>query len=675
MNSENIYSQDRVNSEVSRNIPSAGEVESPNTDNRNFNSLSDLETNHKHALENGNESEAELIEKEINRSVPDNMKFASEPTDSLIRLIKDKPSVPEGDWSALSHLIHDYYVTKNPNDGKQIDMKRGEDGILYVAVSFPETPDSNFSFNTGVYFYKSTNDGSTWNFLSGYYFYHYVESISLIVESRNNSNPDSTRLILFYTANINNNYSSSYLGYATMLSSGLNSYGGVISYPSAGNRFTNICPVSDGAYYQNATYFGVVCTESDNVTGITENVRFFRTANWGLLWIGSAIVTGFNERNPSADYKEGASDSVYIAVERILNASESQIRIIATPWTPSSNKNIYYTTSAGGVKYEKPCMTIRQTSPAQQILITCTKNKNAVYHSTNNLFSWSTDNSLSLSSAPNESVTFCSSAMTGTKPFTAGWVSVTGDSLFMSKGDLGFFLSNYTVKINNLKVSKFVTPVCVTIPHTPEPNSGLIYSTSTFLGDSVFRVYYNREGSKYLNIKLIPQGLYDPASNKLNIRDTVRVYLRSFYSLNTIIDSAKAVIDSNTLNCSFGFNWLSDGVYYLVIKHRNSLETWSPYQVIGGSSFLYNFTDDYNKAFGGNQIQIDSSPEHYAVYSGDVNQDGFIDLTDVIIISNDAGNFANGYKVTDLNGNNFTDLTDVMMAYNNSANFVSLIRP
>ena len=73
--------------------------------------------------------------------------------------------------------------------------------------------------------------------------------------------------------------------------------------------------------------------------------------------------------------------------------------------------------------------------------------------------------------------------------------------------------------------------------------------------------------------------------------------------------------------------------------------------------------------------QVDDSPIRFAIYSGDVNLDGIIDLNDVLLIYNDANNFVTGYIETDVTGNNITDLTDVIIAYNNSAGFVVSIYP
>ena len=187
-------------------------------------------------------------------------------------------------------------------------------------------------------------------------------------------------------------------------------------------------------------------------------------------------------------------------------------------------------------------------------------------------------------------------------------------------------------------------------------------------------------GSGYFtsSIKVIPQGLYNSTSNRLNRKDTVRAYLRNISSPYGIIDSAKSIIDSVTFTGNFIFTNAPSGNYYVQTKHRNSLETWSKsggeaYNL--GSAFSYDFTTASSQAFGNNLLQADAAPVKYAIYTGDVNQDGSIDLTDVIQTYNDANNFVTGYVVTDLNRDNITDLTDVLIAYNNSVNFVVVIRP
>ncbi|MBK6507254.1 MAG: hypothetical protein IPG02_16760 [Ignavibacteria bacterium] len=155
-------------------------------------------------------------------------------------------------------------------------------------------------------------------------------------------------------------------------------------------------------------------------------------------------------------------------------------------------------------------------------------------------------------------------------------------------------------------------------------------------------------------------------------------YLRSTVVPYPIIDSAKAFLNSSGLAYPSFTKAQPLTNYFLVLKHRNSLETWSS-SIVSFSQFLnqatYNFSDLQSKAFGDNMIQVDASPVRFAFFSGDINRDGTVDATDVSTIDNDASNFVGGYVVTDLTGDNFVDGTDFALADNNAANFVSAITP
>ena len=175
-----------------------------------------------------------------------------------------------------------------------------------------------------------------------------------------------------------------------------------------------------------------------------------------------------------------------------------------------------------------------------------------------------------------------------------------------------------------------------------------------------------------LDLKVLIAGLYEPISNKM-VKDTAEIYLRNNSSPYSIIDSAQAMLDSNGKGI-FNFSNVSNSVsYYIAVKHRNSLETWSAV----GSSFIsgslsYDFTNAASKAYGNNQIQKGSK---YCIYSGELNHDGVIDLSDIIPIYNDAVSFLTGYVVSDLTGDFFVDLSDLTIGYNSSADFAHLIRP
>ncbi|MEZ4691794.1 MAG: hypothetical protein R3A12_17200 [Ignavibacteria bacterium] len=136
---------------------------------------------------------------------------------------------------------------------------------------------------------------------------------------------------------------------------------------------------------------------------------------------------------------------------------------------------------------------------------------------------------------------------------------------------------------------------------------------------------------------------------------------------------SKAVLNTSG-NAVYNFNSVPSGSYYLEITHRNSLETWSasPVALTTGGSFAYNFTTAASQAYGNNLILKDGK---YCDYSGDVNQNGIVDLTDVVIVNNSASVFTTGYVVQDVNGDNLVDLSDLIITLNNSSMFVAKVIP
>ena len=165
--------------------------------------------------------------------------------------------------------------------------------------------------------------------------------------------------------------------------------------------------------------------------------------------------------------------------------------------------------------------------------------------------------------------------------------------------------------------------------------------------------------------------------------DTFKVYLRNSVFPYNIVDSSKAVNDVTSPAVSSYvlhtyFSNVSEGVnYYIVLKHRNSIETWSStVQSFTGGTMYYNFTDNAGRAFGNNLKLLTSSPfPIYGIYSGDVNQDGTIDASDLSDTDNDAIAGLSGYVPTDVTGDDFVDAADMSIVDNNAFNSVSEVRP
>ncbi|MEO8447792.1 MAG: hypothetical protein ABI528_09870 [bacterium] len=180
-----------------------------------------------------------------------------------------------------------------------------------------------------------------------------------------------------------------------------------------------------------------------------------------------------------------------------------------------------------------------------------------------------------------------------------------------------------------------------------------------------------------VNLSVIMQGFYDQASDKMRMNDTVRMSLRNSASPYANVDSSVSVIDMNTFNGAFNISNAPSASYYVQIRHRNSIETWSSSAVsyTQGGITNYTFVNAASNAFGNNLKQLNSSPVRFGIYSGDVNQDGTIDVSDLLNVYNDQASFLSGYLPTDLNGDDFTDVSDLLIVYNNSANFVGVIKP
>ena len=178
--------------------------------------------------------------------------------------------------------------------------------------------------------------------------------------------------------------------------------------------------------------------------------------------------------------------------------------------------------------------------------------------------------------------------------------------------------------------------------------------------------------AKVLDLTALYEGLYSIGQNTM-AGDTVTVYLRNASSPYQKLDSSKGFLNSVGSE-SFIFNNASNGVnYYLHLKHRNGLETWSKTpQQFSANYASYNFTVNANKAFGDNMILKGSK---WTIYSGDVNQDGVIDIDDNSLIENAAFNFESGYIRTDLNGDEIADISDQAIAEDNAYNFVSKSTP
>ena len=176
-----------------------------------------------------------------------------------------------------------------------------------------------------------------------------------------------------------------------------------------------------------------------------------------------------------------------------------------------------------------------------------------------------------------------------------------------------------------------------------------------------------------INLTLAVEGLLNE-SGKHNSSENVSVFLRRNYYPYTIVDSAVGKIDSVSLTGSFAFSNVTSGNYYMTVNGKNILETWSKnlLQINEDQTLNVDFTSSASLAYGDN---LKYKHGRYCVYSGDIDNNNIIGLSDVVLTFADMGNFFAGAGLTDLNGDHIVDLKDLNLIDNNSHHFISVKRP
>jgi hypothetical protein len=189
-------------------------------------------------------------------------------------------------------------------------------------------------------------------------------------------------------------------------------------------------------------------------------------------------------------------------------------------------------------------------------------------------------------------------------------------------------------------------------------------------------------------VKFILEGYYDGASGmvpallnagigtSLTEVDTVQIELRDGVNTFTTVASGAVVVQTNgTAQLVIPSGSLAAGSsQYIVVTHRNAIQTWSAAPVTISGNTTYDFTTAASQAYGDNMYEI--APGVFVMFSGDVSpQDGVVDILDQGNIDNDSFNFAGGYVPTDLNGDGVVDILDQGICDNNAFNFIGSAAP
>lgn len=177
----------------------------------------------------------------------------------------------------------------------------------------------------------------------------------------------------------------------------------------------------------------------------------------------------------------------------------------------------------------------------------------------------------------------------------------------------------------------------------------------------------------YTNNSMMQPVLFNQmASNDLGILDTLTVELRNRTSPYAVKETVKGILQTNGL---LRLNFISGaGSYYIAVRGINLVETWSKTPIsMGANNTTLDFSTAATKAYGNNQLQVQSGI--WALYNGDINQNGTIENSDFSLWESDANSFKSGFLVTDLNGDGSIENFDFSNWELNSDNFISEMKP
>lgn len=486
------------------------------------------------------------------------------------------------DWYGTDVLVTNSDV-KSGSNYRQMELKQGEDGWMYLAVNR-----RNVSGFTGyITVYSSSNGGAVWNTVasitsaSGYY-----SGISMLVESRNNSIGDSTRILLYTTASLVSNMNDAFLVCASFRRNGSASYIINVANPPAGNRFAFPSACSDGNFWESSTYMHAIVREETN-SGDFVKLHHFRSTDWGANHTFGTFTSPYDDKFPvSAFSNETGADSVYIAVERVINNNEHEIRLFATSEIPGNNWNIRYITDAlNGTIYERPSIAIQQRhfSLPQRILVTCTKNDRAVYHySSDGGASWNIDFGLGPVQTPVD-YTACSAdtMVAGGKDFISSYVDLNGDSVTVRHGILGD-LGAPMYKKNTAASSGQLAPVCAIYKDGVNKFSAFGYA-----GVGPSGVYFNMESlitgitpvsNEVPSLFRLEQNYpnpFNPVTNiKFAVAKTGNVTLKVFdISGREVALLINEELNAGTYNFDFNASHLASGIYFYKLITNNYTDT------------------------------------------------------------------------------------------------------
>jgi hypothetical protein len=275
---------------------------------------------------------------------------------------------------------------------------------------------------------------------------------------------------------------------------------------------------------------------------------------------------------------------------------------------------------------------------------------------------------------------------------------ILGNSLFGESKDvlISDSIQPYFTWLDTLAYNGGFTPTMKlkNVPNNPAKSSGnLQYLGSTdqrgtlrIDSVSIGAYQYDYPNSGIIEVKAFLEGLFNPVTGSLSkshnasgeqfggaIADKITLELHETTAPFNLIGTP---LSANLLTTGYAQGLATSTLptsFYIVVKHRNSLETWSSAPVTSLNGLVqYDFTQQINSAYGNTLKPLGS---YFGIYSGDVNQDGIIDALDMIPVDNFSATHGIGYLPEDINGDGVINTTDILLINANSDLFIGKIAP
>jgi len=201
------------------------------------------------------------------------------------------------------------------------------------------------------------------------------------------------------------------------------------------------------------------------------------------------------------------------------------------------------------------------------------------------------------------------------------------------------------------------------------PTTGTITSAINFTSFSDF-VLARANSERVLTLTALIEAMFVSGGTAMSMTPSVIVELHNASSL-AVVESKTGTLSTAGVG-TFNFTTAVNGTpYYIVVKSANTVETWSASTHSFTSGLLtYDFTTGVDKAYtDGSNPSLAVHSGKYCIYSGDVNQDGYVTGDDYTGVDNDNTNF-DYHLVNDVNGDGYVTGDDYTFIDNNNTFFV-----